>query len=105
MSPTFDSEPSQAKQARRFYVSGQVQGVGYRYFARASAETIGLGGYVRNLLDGRVEVYAIGNRAQLDALVADLRHGPRHAFVEDVTVEAAELFADFTSSFTIELGD
>jgi acylphosphatase len=105
MPPTFDSESSQAKQARRFYVSGQVQGVGYRYFARDAAEKIGLGGYVRNLLDGRVEVYAIGSRAQLDALVADLRRGPRHAFVEDVRIEDVELFADFAFSFTIELGD
>jgi acylphosphatase len=105
MSPISDSESSQARQARRFYVSGQVQGVGYRYFARDAAEKIGLGGYVRNLLDGRVEVYAIGSRAQLDRLVADLRRGPRHAFVEDVLIEDAELFADFASNFTIELGD
>jgi len=105
MAPAHDSESSQAKHARRFYVSGQVQGVGYRYFARDAAEKIGLGGYVRNLLDGRVEVYAIGGRAQLDQLAADLKRGPRHAFVENVAIEIAELFPDFASTFTIELGD
>ena len=87
------------------YVSGQVQGVGYRYFARDAAQKIGMGGYVRNLLDGRVEVYAIGTAEQFDKLVADLRRGPRHAYVEDVAVENAELFPDFASTFTIELGD
>ena len=105
MAPIFEPEPPQARHARRFYVSGQVQGVGYRYFARDAAEKIGLGGYVRNLLDGRVEVYAIGSRPQLDHLVAELRRGPRHAFVEDVAVEDADLFPDFASTFTIELGD
>ena len=105
MAPISDSEPSQAKRARRLYVSGQVQGVGYRYFARDAAQKIGLGGYVRNLLDGRVEVYAIGNRAQLDRLEADLRRGPRHALVENVVIEDVEFFPDFASNFTIELGD
>ncbi len=85
------------------YVSGQVQGVGYRYFARDAAERIGMGGYVRNLLDGRVEVYAIGSPAQFDLLASELRRGPRHAFVEDVAIEDAELFPDFASTFTIEL--
>ena len=47
---------SPEKQAKRFYVSGQVQGVGYRYFVQQVAERLGLMGYVRNLRDGRVEL-------------------------------------------------
>ena len=105
MAPIVDSKVPPARQARRIYVVGQVQGVGYRYFARDAAEKIGLGGYVRNLPDGRVEVYAIGSHAQLDHLVAELRRGPRHAFVEGVVIEEAELFPEFASTFAIELGD
>jgi acylphosphatase len=56
---------SEQKLARRFYVSGRVQGVGYRFFACHAAEQQGVTGYARNLRDGRVEVYAIGSDAQL----------------------------------------
>ena len=93
------------KLARKYRITGRVQGVGFRYFAERHAVQLGLAGYVKNSWDGSVEVYAIGSRAQLDRLVADLRRGPRHAFVEDVLIEDAELFADFASNFTIELGD
>ena len=48
--------------ARRYFVSGMVQGVGYRYFARQLAQRLGIAGYVKNLRDGRVEVYVIGSR-------------------------------------------
>ena len=95
----------EGKQARRIYVAGQVQGVGYRYFVRHAAEQIDVGGYVRNLPDGRVEVYAIGTPSQLDHLVAELRRGPRHAIVEEVTLEEAEHLPRFASLFTIELDD
>ena len=56
------------KQAKRFFVSGRVQGVGYRYFAADAAEKIGVTGYAKNLADGRVEVYAIGTADQLRKL-------------------------------------
>ena len=93
---------AEGRQARRIYVSGQVQGVGYRYFACHAAEEIRVGGYVKNLPDGRVEVYAIGTRAQLDSLVAVLRRGPRHALVEEVSLEDADLLPEFGPYFTIE---
>jgi acylphosphatase len=102
---TSGASAPEGKQARRIYVAGEVQGVGYRYFARQAAEKIGVGGYVRNLPDGRVEVYAIGTAAQLDKLVAELRRGPRHATVEDVTVEEGEYLPRFASLFTIEPRD
>jgi acylphosphatase len=66
------------------------------------AEGLGVAGYVRNMRDGVVEVYAIGTEAQLRALLAKLRRGPRHAFVEGVGETAAELLPRFASHFSIE---
>ena len=65
--------------AKRFYVSGEVQGVGFRFFAERVAARLDVSGYVKNLFDGRVEVYAIGSAAQLEALKNELRRGPRMA--------------------------
>src|SRR5258707_909477 len=63
--------------ARRYFVRGRVQGVGYRYFVQEQAAWLGVKGYTRNLDDGRVEVYAIGSEAQLSALEGLLRKGPQ----------------------------
>lgn len=87
--------------ARRFYVSGGVQGVGYRFFVRHTAQQLGVAGYVKNLLDGRVEVYALGTAEQLRRLAEELRHGPRHAMVEAVEAEEAVWLPEFSSGFTI----
>jgi acylphosphatase len=59
------------KQAKRFFVSGRVQGVGYRYFATDAAEAIGVTGYAKNLADGR----AIGTADQLRSFARELRRG------------------------------
>ena len=67
----------------RFLVSGQVQGVGFRWFVARHARTLGLGGYARNLPDGRVEVVASGSGAEAIARLEELlRAGPAHARVE-----------------------
>ena len=70
---------SHQKVARRYIVRGRVQGVGYRYFAEKSANELGLRGYVRNLDDGSVEAYAVGNPEQLSEFSGLLRKGPRFA--------------------------
>jgi acylphosphatase len=70
--------------ARRYFISGRVQGVGYRYFAERAADEIGVSGYARNLADGRVEVYAIGAPEQLERLSGMLAQGPRWADVTSV---------------------
>ncbi len=67
-------------------VSGQVQGVGYRAFARKHALELGLAGYAENLPDGRVEVVAEGPEDALEHLLHFLRQGPRLSRVEDVDV-------------------
>ena len=80
-----------ANSARRWFVRGRVQGVGYRYFAQHAATGLGLSGYARNLDDGRVEVYAVGPEAKLSELAGMLFRGPRWADVRGVDEQEAEL--------------
>jgi acylphosphatase len=89
-------------QAKRFFVSGRVQGVGFRFFAERTATSLGVGGYVRNLYDGRVEVYAIGSAEQLDALRNALQRGPRMAGVDRVDEHDAEILPEYAKEFSIE---
>jgi acylphosphatase len=88
--------------AKRFHVSGRVQGVGFRYFADRVALRVGVAGYVKNLPDGRVEVYALGTAAQLEALRNELRRGPLLARVDRVDESEAETQPEYADSFTIE---
>jgi acylphosphatase len=74
--------------ARRFVVSGRVQGVGFRYFTQDVARQANVTGLVRNLPDGRVEVLAEGEMASLDQLEVRLRHGPARARVSHLEVDA-----------------
>ena len=70
--------------ARRWLISGRVQGVGFRYFVQDKAMELGLRGFARNLEDGRVEVYATGPEEKLNELAAALHIGPRMADVRGV---------------------
>ena len=70
-----------------------MQGVGFRYFTQRVAAELGLGGYVRNLDDGRVEVYAVGPEEKLSELAGKLYHGPRWAEVDGVDEQEAEVCA------------
>jgi len=88
--------------AKRFYVSGFVQGVGYRFFAQRIAGQLGISGYVKNLRDGRVEVYAIAPDEGLRELRRELRRGPRGATVEEVAEDDAELMSQYMNGFSIE---
>jgi acylphosphatase len=73
--------------ARRFVVSGRVQGVGFRYFVQEAAMTEGLHGWVANREDGTVEVFAEGDREALVRLEWRLRRGPTAARVDTVSVD------------------
>ena len=66
-------------------VEGQVQGVGYRDYARRRASGLGLAGYVMNLKDGRVRVHAEGAREVIEELMRQLEKGPPLSRVERVT--------------------
>ncbi len=92
----------QTFQAKRFYVSGMVQGVGFRFFAQRAADRLGVAGYVKNLNDGRLEVYAIGQAEQLCALRAELERGPRTASISGVAEEEAEVVPRYAGEFSIE---
>jgi len=72
--------------ARRFLVSGRVQGVGFRYFAERIAAREGIHGWVRNLPDGRVEASAEGDAEAVERFERAVRHGPPAARVDDVDV-------------------
>jgi acylphosphatase len=68
--------------ARKFVISGQVQGVGFRYFAQRSAARHQVLGYVRNLEDGRVEALAEGPPKAVEEFKHDLIAGPSYSKVE-----------------------
>jgi acylphosphatase len=90
--------------AKRYFISGMVQGVGYRWFAHRSALRLGVAGYVKNLRDGRVEIYAAGPAASLAAFRAELERGPRGAVVSSVVEEDAPVDPRFRHEFSIEHG-
>ena len=70
--------------ARRFVISGTVQGVGFRFFAMRAAARHQMRGTVRNLPDGRVEVVAEGEREAMDEFKKELTTGPTFAQVSDI---------------------
>ena len=72
--------------ARRYIISGRVQGVGFRFFTETAAMREGIDGWVRNLPDGRVEVAAEGDADAMDRFERAVRHGPPAARVDDVDV-------------------
>ena len=73
--------------ARRYVVSGRVQGVGFRFFAEEAGRREGLRGWVRNLPDGRVEITAEGDTEALTRFEIAVRQGPRGARVDEVKVD------------------
>lgn len=81
--------------ARRWLISGQVQGVGFRFFVQHKATELGIRGWAGNLDDGRVEVYGVGDPAVLDNLAGALHVGPRMAEVRRVEEQEAAV-QDFT---------
>jgi len=92
---------SEATQAKRYFVSGMVQGVGFRYFAQRAAEKLQVSGFVRNLPDGRVEVFAMGTPRQHSELRAILERGPRLSSVSEVQEELAAPDSQYEGAFFI----
>ena len=87
--------------ARRFFVRGRVQGVGFRWFVEREAHMLGIAGWVRNNADGAVEVFAQGTSEQLASLRSRLQQGPRASRVDNVDESETHLSQDL-KTFRIE---
>jgi acylphosphatase len=89
--------------ARRFLLSGRVQGVGFRWFAEEAARFEGLSGWVENNLDGTVEIFAEGDQEAMWRFEGKIRRGPSGARVEKVRVDD-EIPSGRSGEFTIRRG-
>jgi acylphosphatase len=74
----------------KIIVKGYVQGVGFRWFIARAADEMGLNGYVRNLFNGDVEIFAEGRKEFLEDLVKRARLGPSHSHVDSIKIEWLE---------------
>lgn len=88
--------------AKKLFISGRVQGVGFRWFAKRVGDRLGLQGYVRNLYDGRVETWVQGNPAAVDSFSREMAKGPGYSKVtgvEHVDVDPRSDFDGFLITF------
>ncbi len=76
-------------------VTGRVQGVGYRYFALNRAQEFGITGWVKNTVDGNVEIVAQGDEPTLKTYVDFLRLGPTLSRVDKITTYKSEVITVF----------
>jgi len=84
---------------RHVLVSGRVQGVGFRWYARETAERLGLGGWVKNLTDGRVELLLEGRDQAVEAMLVWLERGPPAAHVKNL--EVVERASEGLTTFSV----
>jgi acylphosphatase len=82
------------KKANRLYIEGTVQGVFFRQFIKENAERQNLRGFVRNLEDGRVEVFIEGDNDSVDKMIELCKNGPKHSQIRNVEIKE-EKFQDF----------
>jgi len=85
--PTWRATIRSMKVTKRLWISGRVQGVGFRASLADEARLRGLAGWVRNRRDGTVEALVHGDAQEVHALLAWARRGPRAARVDRVEVE------------------
>jgi len=74
-------------EAKHIIVHGDVQGVGFRYFAQRAADRLGLTGNVRNCPDGTVEIFAEGKSDRMADFIGEVRRGPRSGRVDRLEIE------------------
>ena len=89
-------------QARRFFVSGRVQGVGYRIFSQRARQGLGVTGYTRNRRDGRVEVFAMGTAEKLAQLRKELEEGADDGAGNGKNEEPATVDPQYQDEFSVE---
>lgn len=66
------------------FISGFVQGVGYRHFVKKNARELGITGYARNLPDGRVEAKFCGDKKKIEELISLCKKGPFLSEIENI---------------------
>lgn len=82
------------KKSVRVLITGSVQGIFFRQFIKSNADKNSVKGYVRNLEDGRVEVFIEGNPDNVDNMISICKRGPQHAQIRNVDLKD-EKFQDF----------
>ncbi|MGK7887890.1 MAG: acylphosphatase [Leptolyngbyaceae cyanobacterium] len=85
------------------FVSGKVQGVGYRASATDAATLLKITGWVRNRQDGRVEAVFEGDRTKVEEMIRWCQHGPPTAIVDavDIQYQTVQGFQQFEVSRTV----
>ncbi len=82
------------KKSVRLYINGTVQGVFFRIFVKENAERYDVKGFVRNLEDGRIEVFLEGNSEEVNKMIELCKKGPKHAQIRNVEIKP-ERFQSF----------
>jgi acylphosphatase len=76
---------------KHIFISGRVQGVGFRAFTRKEASSRGITGWVKNLADGRVEIKIKGEREDIKNMIKRIKEGPSFARVDDIEISDEEI--------------
>ena len=91
------NEETAPKKALHVTLYGNVQGVGFRYFTKQNANRLGIVGWVKNQMDGTVEIWAEGREYKLQKFLDTVREGPSHAHVRNADVKWKEPQEEFSS--------
>jgi acylphosphatase len=83
------------KKAVRLYISGTVQGIFFRRFVKDNADKLDVKGFVRNLEDGRIEVFLEGEQENVENMISICNRGPAHSNLRKVE-EKEEKLQDFS---------
>ena len=79
------------KKAVRLYIKGTVQGIFFRQFIKENAERNDVKGFVRNLEDGRVEVFIEGDNENIEKMIELCNKGPKHSKIDNVEVKEEKI--------------
>jgi len=82
------------KKSVRLYITGTVQGIFFRAFVKENAERNNIKGFVRNLEDGRVEIFLEGDSDSVNKMIEICKKGPKHSQIKDIEIKL-EKFQDF----------
>ena len=82
------------KKSVRLHLTGSVQGIFFRQFVKDNADKFNVKGYVRNLEDGRIEIFLEGDQEKVDSMILVCKSGPKHANIRKIE-EKPEPFQEF----------